>query len=141
MKARGFTLIELMIVIAILAILVVIAYPSYQRHIEKTRRADAQSALLTASQAMERCFVRQNTYVGCTLPTYEGGTQTSPDGFYTLSFAPSGAGVPSPNPSPTAYVIRAVPGTQQSNDACGTFTLDHRGNRGAASADARCWGN
>jgi type IV pilus assembly protein PilE len=131
MKARGFTLIELMIVIAVLAILVVIAYPSYQRQIEKTRRADAQSALLEAAQAMERCFTRNNSYAGC-FSADAGSPEPSPDGFYNLHASTLTA---------TRYTLSAVPVGRQANDACGTFTLDHLGNRGdAGDANDRCWG-
>jgi type IV pilus assembly protein PilE len=126
MKARGFTLVELMIVIAVLAILAAIAVPSYYRQVEKSRRADAQSALLSAAQTLERCFTRTNTYVGCTLPA------TSPDGFYTIQSTLEA----------TQYRIGAVPAGAQVGDACGTFTLDHRGNRGDAGDPAdRCWGS
>jgi type IV pilus assembly protein PilE len=125
MNSRGFTLIELMIVIAIVAILVAIAVPSYNRHVEKTRRADAQSGLLEAAQTLERCFTRNNTYAGCAIPT------ASPDGFYTIAVT---------TPSATAYTLTAtVTGVA---DACSPFTLDHRGNRNASGSDAdRCWGS
>jgi type IV pilus assembly protein PilE len=82
MKARGFTLVELMIVIAVLAILAAIAVPSYYRQVEKSRRADAQSALLSAAQTLERCFTRTNTYVGCFTTTAPG--QASQEGFYNV---------------------------------------------------------
>ena len=139
MKRRGFTLIELMIVVAVIAIIAAIAFPSYQNQIQKTRRADAQSALLQAAQALERCFTRQNSYVGCI-----NAPQTSPDGFYVLTFPspptpPGGA-----NPSATAFLLQAAPaaGTSQVGDRCGTFTLDQRGNRGSGGAPAdRCWGS
>jgi type IV pilus assembly protein PilE len=62
MKAKGFTLMELMIVIAIVAILAAIAYPSYQSQIRASRRADAQAALMGLAQAMERDFTLKGTY-------------------------------------------------------------------------------
>ena len=54
--SAGFTLIELMIVVAIIAIIAAVAFPSYQEHVRKTRRADAQTALLELSQFMERHY-------------------------------------------------------------------------------------
>ena len=135
MKIRGFTLIELMIVVTLIAIIAAIAIPSYQNQIQKTRRADAQSGLLQAAQAMERCFTRTNTYVGClTLP------RNSPDDFYSILFSQN-------QPTVTTFRLEARRQGAQANDPCGTFTLDQRGNRGNITADGidpaslRCWGS
>lgn len=126
MKVKGFTLIELMIAVAILAIIATIAIPAYNKHVEKARRADAQSALLSASQVLERCFTRTNTYVGCDI------AEESPDGFYEISFLQQDA---------SEYRLRARPIGPQENDACGDYELDHRGNRDADGDPAdRCWG-
>lgn len=133
MKIRGFTLIELMITIAILAILLGIAYPAYTNYVEKSRRADAISGLLQAAQQMERCFTRNNSYAGCSLPTYNGGSDTSPDGFYNLSFVTQSA---------NSFKIKADPGQAQGSDACGAFDLDQLGRKSAEGSDSdRCWGS
>ncbi len=124
MNYRGFTLIELMMVVAIVAVIVSIAVPAYNRHVEKSRRADAQSALLSGAQALERCFTRNNAYnaAACTLPT------ASPDGFYTIRVTAT----------PSTYTLTA---TATGTDACSPFTLDHLGVRGSGGTDAdRCWG-
>ena len=134
MKARGFTLIELMIVVVVIAILAAIAYPSYQNQVQKTRRADAQTGLLQAAQLLERCFTRTNTYVGCGLPTYNGA-QTSPDGFYAISFADG-------EPTATTFELEAAPQGPQAQDPCGTLTLTHVGERDSdGNAADRCWGS
>ena len=76
--AAGFTLIELMIVVAVVAILAAIAVPSYQEQVRKSRRAQAKADLVEYAQMAERFFTVNNTYVGFTLPTTqsprEGGT-------------------------------------------------------------------
>ena len=125
MRIKGFTLIELMIVVAVLAILAALAIPIYQGHIERTRRADAITGLTETAQRLERCFTRANTYENCV------DEPETPDGFYNLTFHEL---------SSTSYELRAEPVSPQDSDDCQRFTLDHRGNRTATPANIGCWG-
>lgn len=127
-RNSGFTLIELMIVVAIVALLAAIAFPSYTRYVEQARRADGKAALLEAAQRLERCYTQRNTYVGCTI------SGTSPDSYYTIAFADG---------SPTAndFTITAAPQGAQADSPCGTYGLTSTGDRtvtGSLGAD-RCW--
>ena len=131
----GVTLIELMIAMAIAAILVGVAYPSYMDSVRKGRRADAQAVILEAAQFMERFATENLRYdqtragVAVALPTQlskaprDGSTQ-----HYTISLQVA---------TQSTYTLRAVPSGTMLNDACGTMTLTDAGVKGAVKAD--CW--
>ena len=80
-KQQGFTLIELMVTVAIVGILAAIAYPSYQSSVIKSRRADAEGVLLGLANAMERHFTESNTYLGA------GTTDTGAPSIYSIPTA------------------------------------------------------
>ena len=132
---NGFSLIELLIAVAIVAILAAIAYPSYQEHVRSTRRGEARSALLELSQFMERKFSGDGCYQcsnneSITLPFTQiprsGGTA-----YYTLRLASS------PAVSTTAYTLEAVPTGIMAGDSCGTFSLNQTAVKSAAGS--QCW--
>jgi len=148
-RAAGFTLIELMIVVAIVGILAAIAYPSYVDQVRKTRRSDAQTALLRTAQTLERCYTEYNAYdnTGCAAvaagPVLASGYTGTEGGFYTLSATPA--------LSTTAFTLKATPNGDQGNDKCGSLTynsvgqkgvsadVDGDGTAGAAADAALCW--
>jgi len=135
--SRGFTLIEMMVVVAIIGILAAIAYPSYQEHVRKARRADAQAALMELAQFMERHYTANGRYLTAanaapTLPFAEAPKDGSSK-FYTLSFTAT--------PTASAYTLQAAPKNAMANDSCGTLTLAHTGAKGqkAGATLAECW--
>ena len=69
MMSRGFTLIELMIAVAIVGLLAAVAYPSYTEYVKKTRRAEAAAILLEAAQIAERQFSQTGSYAGAPIPS------------------------------------------------------------------------
>lgn len=125
---RGFTLIEVLIVTAIVAILATIAYPSYTDSVDRSRRADAKAALLQNAQILERCYTRENTYANCNNLLDE-----SPDGYYSID---------NDDIDSTSFEIVARPqGVQKRDDGkCKSFSIDHRGTRSAeGSLGDDCW--
>ena len=126
---RGFTLIELMIVVAVVGILSAIAYPNYAEYVLRSHRSKAKSALQQAAQWMERAATAQGAYpVTANVPS---GVLTVEGGRYTMTV----------NSDATTYTLTTTPGTNQAADKCGTMTLTNTGARtvsGSLSTD-ECW--
>ncbi len=138
-KSHGFTLIELMIALAVLGIITAIAYPAYQDQVRKTKRTDAIIALTEAAQLQERWFTQSGSY---TNDIAQIGGSTSDNGNYTISISiPTGATCNSGSKF-YCYNLTAIPQGAQANDnACKNFSLDHTGKKeisGTGSA-SNCW--
>lgn len=127
-KTKGFTLIELMIVVAVIGILAAIAYPAYLNHVNKSKRAEGKAALANAAQRMERCFTEDNKYTEACVPDFD-----TEGGYYTVS-------VSVPASQPTQYILTAK---NKFNDTqCGDLKLEHTGEKdksGGSESKEYCW--
>jgi type IV pilus assembly protein PilE len=135
---RGFTLIELMIVVAIIAILAAIAVPWWGRYTYRARRTDGQKILMHVAQAEERYFTDYNKYTVTPSDLGYTGTITSENGYYTVAL-----GTPASSSVGTAYVATATPvaSSPQANDACGPLSIDNTGVKKPLPTDAAHNGN
>jgi len=141
-KNKGMTLIELMIVVVIVAILVAIAYPSYQEHITKARRVDAQAVLMEAAQFMERHYTTNYRYhqdlagVAVALPNNLLESPKDPGSkYYDIAI---------PTVTVSAYTLVASPKGPQAGN--GDLIITNQGlkgwdrnNNGSIDADEECW--
>lgn len=139
---RGFTLVELLIALVVLAILTAIAVPGYRSYVQRAQRAEAQSALLRLQGAQEKFFVQYNRYapaLASAVPDGLGARAETETGLYALSLDITDGG--------TGFLITATvrPGGAQADDArCASFTIDQNGLKGARSsagddASRECW--
>ncbi|WOX06684.1 type IV pilin protein [Microbulbifer pacificus] len=144
-QQRGFTLIELMIVVAIIAILTAVAWPSYQNHVRSTNRADAQGALLGLAQAMERHFTENGTYKEAAAADADTGapqifpTESPLDGnnkAYNLIITAA---------DDSSYTLQAQPKGSQAGDgvlqlsSSGEKVWDRDGDGNLTEASDLCW--
>lgn len=127
--AAGFTLIELMVVVAIIAILASIALPAYTEHVRKTRRAAGAACALQMAQQMERYYTTALTYVGAPAAAALS-TRCEPE---TLQFYNMGTA----NVAGKTYSVTAVPTGKQSGDSCGTLSVTQSGAKSPTTAG--CW--
>ena len=146
---RGVTLIELLIVVAVLGILAAVAVPSYRDYTQQSRRAEAKTVLMEAAQFLERTYSTNNCYnfktstSTCVATAAEataqlGALQRAPksaaDGAqdYTISLSAVAR---------SSFTLQAAPraGGPMAGDACGTYTLNNTGTQGSGGTVAACW--
>lgn len=132
-QQAGFSLIELMIAVAIVGILTSVGYPSYQKHVQKAKRSEAQAALVSFATAMEQWRVENNNDYTIPAGTSVFATQVPTDGStktYTLTLSSDA----------TSYTLKATP--EKTDEQCGVLVLTNKGKKGANDTTidtAGCW--
>jgi type IV pilus assembly protein PilE len=144
--SKGFTLIELMVVVAVIAILTSVALPSYLGSVERAKRAEAKAVLGQMQTWMERYFTENGRYnqnqFGQALDTVNLAYPTSPGGGATARYT-----ITIENVSASTYTLVAAPVNEMAGDKCGSLVVTHlgvRSNRGGTVAGGEvlreCWG-
>lgn len=127
-RYAGFTLIEMLITVAVLSILAAIAYPSFQDQVRKSRRAEAQSLLMDIGTRQQQRLLDARSYAASTAEL-NVNIPSSVRPHYTIT-------IEAPAVTPPTFIARATPKPGQDKDKCGTMTLN---NAGAKTPANGCW--
>lgn len=128
--SSGFTLIELMITVAVVGILAAIAYPSYIDQMRKSRRAEAQALLMSIAALQQQFLLDTRTYAS-DLAALNYTTPTTVARFYTVAVSPAAV----PPPVVPTFTLTAVPTGGQALDTCATLSVSANG----AKTPVTCW--
>jgi len=143
--AAGFTLIELVIAMVVVAILAAIAIPSYQAEVRKSHRTDAKTTLLDLAAREQRFYSAQNSFTASfvNLGYATAGNPASiasPAGYYTITV---NAPAPAAGANPTFTITATATGTQAQDTACNSFTVDNTGQQlsydSSSNPSTSCW--
>ncbi len=142
-KQKGFTLIEVMVVVAIIAILAMVAIPAYQRQVIKSNRVSVQAKMMELAGVLERNYTQNGQYVGALINNLNAAPNNCVAGGgspynnrYDLCIVGASPTTPA-NTGFQRYTITATRVNAQLADSCGNLTLNSGGVKGAARPD--CW--
>ncbi|GGA47028.1 type IV pilin protein [Dyella nitratireducens] len=137
-RMRGFSLIELLVTMAIAAILAALAAQTYSRYALRSHRTDAHHTLMAIAQAQERWYATYNRYADALGKLGYADPALSPNGYYEVVMSVTGD-------DDQGFVVTAVPVGRQAGDACGSLSIDNAGRKlpnrvdSAVNANGKCW--
>ena len=134
-KNKGFTLLEVVITLLIVAIIASFAYPAYRKNVLKTNRSDAKTKLLEVMQREERYYSEKNTYAtDLTLLGYSASPVLSDNSLYSVSAAAGN------NDITSQVILTAAPQGKQTQDTtCNSFILSSLGQKSVSTGSTSCW--
>jgi len=136
-RMRGFSLIELLIVMGIAAILAALASQSYSRYVLRSHRADAHHTLMAIAQAQERWYATHNRYIDDLSKLGYADSPLSPNGYYALAMSVM-------DDDGQGFRATATPVGPQNNDVCGSLSIDNAGRKlpgrdSDLNTNGNCW--
>lgn len=134
LKTKGFTLLELLISVAIVGILTALAYPSYERYIQDGRRSDAQQEMLETAVILERFYSRNGGY-----PDSDTFTDLPVSTGYTYAYQNTDKPENAANFRSLGFQLSATPNGAQIGDRCGVLSINHQGETTASGNGNDCW--
>ncbi len=129
-RSPGFSLVELMLVVVIISLLAMVAIPSYQESVYRSRRADAHAALMGMQLLQEKWRSVHTSYATLNSLATIGASSTSNDGYYTLAISGN---------SSTAFTVTATPTGVQASDSCASIQLNQNGPVQTSEDAKKCW--
>lgn len=131
LRHSGFTLVELMIVVVVVGILGAVAFPSYQDHLRKGRRAATQAYLMDLAMRQQQYLIDNRSYATTASALGYTTVPTDVSSYYT-------AAITTADGPPPTFSIAATPQGTQASDSCGTLSINSAGTK-SSSSGTNCW--
>lgn len=135
MKKNGYTLMELLVTVAVVGVLAAVAIPSYKSYSVKTRRSEGRAFVMEIMQRQEKYYTENNTYTtNLTQLGYSSSTPSSERSYYTVTATAASDGIAN------NVVLTAAPtGSQTADTECGSFIMNSTGAKSTSTSSTTCW--